>query len=489
MSYKTQYPKDAPELIGFKMPFAAGLDAGNELVRLADMIPWGEIEEHCKDVFAEKGRKAYPVRVAVGAILLKEIRRVPGDRPLVELIRENPYAQYFLGFSEFLTKAPFDQSLMPHFRARLEPKMARINELVLKAQARDCAESTPDGNGGDGGPGSPENRGQLIVDATVAPADIAYPTDNALVFQAIGQAYAAIERTDAVEGLRRPYSRLKKAHEVYLSVAKAKKMKRSKRAKKMRFLVECLGQYLDHLDVCMETPTAFASEGPAARVTLGKTLETLRKVHGQQKEMLDEKKHSVKDRIVSLAQHWVRPMVRGKLRAKTEFGIKVSAAVTNGYVRFEEASFDPYNEAQVLQSQIENYKDRNGCYPESVHADQIYLNRDNRRFCKEKAIRLSGRPLGRPKTDRNGQPVSDTLYRQDLKDRIQVEGKFGEAKRTYSLDRVMAHLKETTITVLHAVAITMNLKRWLKALLSRLLQWLACLAFGGLHAKTEPLAA
>jgi len=361
MSYKSQYPKEAPELIGFKMPFAAGLDAGNELVRLADMIPWGEIEELCKDVFAEKGRKAYPVRVAVGAILLKEIRRVPGDRPLVELIRENPYAQYFLGFHEFLTKAPFDQSLMPHFRARLEPKMAGINELVLKAQAEGSAETdTTDGTGGGDGPGPAANKGKLIVDATVAPADIAYPTDNALVFHSIEQAYAAVEQTDPVEGLRRPYNRLKKAHEVYLSVAKAKKMKRSRRAKKMRFLIECLGQYLVHLDACMQTPAAFASAGPAAQAALGETLETLRKVHSQQKEMLDEKKHSVKDRIVSLAQHWVRPMVRGKLRAKTEFGIKVSAAVTDGYVRFEEASFDPYNEAQVLQKQIGNYKDRNG---------------------------------------------------------------------------------------------------------------------------------
>lgn len=55
----------------------------------------------------------------------------------------------------------------------------------------------------------------------------------------------------------------------------------------------------------------------------------------------------------------------------TEFGVKVSAALADGYVRFEEDSFDPYNESAVLQKQVEGYRARYGRYPESGHADKF----------------------------------------------------------------------------------------------------------------------
>ena len=61
--------------------------------------------------------------------------------------------------------------------------------------------------------------------------------------------------------------------------------------------------------------------------------------------------------------------------------------------------FDPYNESENLQAIIEGYRAREGHYPEVVMVDQIYRNRDYRMFCKAHGIRLSGKPLGRPKKD------------------------------------------------------------------------------------------
>lgn len=460
MSYLARCPENAPELPAFKMPFGDALDPDNELVRMARLIPWPEIETLCSGLFAKKGRRAIPVRVAVGALLLKEMRRVGGDRPLVQMIRENPYAQYFLGFSEFRSSAPFDQSQMSYFRARISSKMSEINELIIRAKDKAAG---GDGEAGGNGP-EQSNKGKLVVDATVAPADIAYPTDCALIHKAIERAGSAIDSINAPDGLKRPYDNRDKMRSVFLEMAKAKRMKGSKRRKRMRVLADFLGRQLDYIEACLERPDeAFSSA--AEHVATLNLCRVLRKLHGQQDEMLREKKHSVKDRIVSIDQPWVRPMVRGKLRAKTEFGVKVSAAVVDGYVRFEEESFDPYNESAVLQKQVEGYRARYGCYPESVHADKIYLTRGNRDYCREHGIRLSGRPLGRPCNDPGRKQESDAVYRADLKDRIIVEGKFGESKRNYSLDRVMAHLKETTMAVLHAVAAVMNLRRWLRAAL------------------------
>ena len=68
----------------------------------------------------------------------------------------------------------------------------------------------------------------------------------------------------------------------------------------------------------------------------------------------------------------------------------------DGYVSLDRLSWDAYNESGDLIDQIENYRNRFGYYPASVRADRIYRTRSNRYYCKEKGIRLSGKPLGRP---------------------------------------------------------------------------------------------
>ncbi len=59
-------------------------------------------------------------------------------------------------------------------------------------------------------------------------------------------------------------------------------------------------------------------------------------------------------------------------------------------------SWDNFNESGDLKSQVEVFNYYTVCYPESVHVDKIYRNRDNRAWCKERGIRVSGLPLGRP---------------------------------------------------------------------------------------------
>ncbi|MEG0767701.1 MAG: hypothetical protein RR482_08285 [Clostridia bacterium] len=68
----------------------------------------------------------------------------------------------------------------------------------------------------------------------------------------------------------------------------------------------------------------------------------------QQKEMYDAKTHHVADRIVSLSQPWVRPIVRGKQNADVEFGTKIEMSVVDGYLRVEDMRWDAYNESTTL---------------------------------------------------------------------------------------------------------------------------------------------
>ncbi len=114
--------------------------------------------------------------------------------------------------------------------------------------------------------------------------------------------------------------------------------------------------------------------------------------------------------------------------------------------------------------------------PASVHADTIYRTRVNRAYCKERGIRLSGKPLGRvPKQTEQNRELLKARKKQMLSDehaRIPVEGKFGNAKRKGTLGRIMAKLAKTSESVIHVGIVVLNLDTWLRAVIFGLLNWL-----------------
>ena len=179
--------------------------------------------------------------------------------------------------------------------------------------------------------------------------------------------------------------------------------------------------------------------------------------------MYTEKVNRVKNRIVSISQPHVRPMVRGKAGKNVEFGAKISLSLTDGFSFIDHLSRDSFNEAKDLITQIEKYKERNGYYPASVHADKIYQNRENRKFCKDNNIRMTGKPLGRPKkeTEKNKDQLDKEKkqrYQDDI-DRIAIEGRFGVGKRKYGLGLIKSKLKETSETDINVSILVLNLDK------------------------------
>jgi hypothetical protein len=197
--------------------------------------------------------------------------------------------------------------------------------------------------------------------------------------------------------------------------------------------------------------------------------EVIGTLYSQQKEMFDNKTNRVDDRIVSLHEPWVRPIVRGKVKAPTEFGAKVGISLVDGYARVETLSWDAFHEGTTLKEIVEAYHRDTGFYPERILADKAYRSRENLQYCKEHGIRVSGPKLGRP-------PKDKALYRQQLHDewkesgeRAEVECVFGVGKRRYSLNRIMMRLQHTSELAIHTSILTMNLWKKLRALLFVLL--------------------
>jgi hypothetical protein len=88
--------------------------------------------------------------------------------------------------------------------------------------------------------------------------------------------------------------------------------------------------------------------------------------------------------------------------------------------------------AAFLMDYVEKCRNRFGCYPRELFADQTYFTRIDCAALKEKGIKLKAKPLGRP-------PAVPNHVRPE--ERNPVEGKFGQAITAYGLNRIRARLQ------------------------------------------------
>ncbi len=176
--------------------------------------------------------------------------------------------------------------------------------------------------------------------------------------------------------------------------------------------------------------------------------------------MYENESNRIDDRIVSISQPHIRPLVRGKAGKPVEFGAKLSVSCFDNYVFLDHLSWSNFNESGDFKDQIESYKNFTGYYPSSVHVDKIYRTKANRAFCKEKGIRINGSPLGRP--PKNISKETRKQAEDDERFRNGIEGKFGQAKRKFSLNLVMTKLPETSETSIAITFLVINLSTLLR---------------------------
>lgn len=444
----------------------AEMDQNNRWVRMSKLIPWDMVEKKYAKEFKHTpfSRPAKPARMAIGSLIIKEKFGL-SDIETVEMIAENPYMQYFIGLGSFSKKAPMEASLLTWFRKRISPEMlSEINDYiigrkVIEERKKDPPDDPPptQGNTGDD---DDKNKGTLILDATCVPSDIRFPTDVSLLNEGRECLENIIDEqheqgvTDGVK----PRTYRQVARKDYLHFVRNRKPTKKLIRKTIRHQLGYIRRDLETIEACS---TKNLSSKSIQR------LAVVRKLYEQQKQMYEAKSHQTADRIVSIHQPWVRPIVRGKATANVEFGAKVSVSVVEGYTRIERLSWDAYNESTTLQDTVEEYKKQTGFYPQRILADKIYRTRDNLKYCEKHHIHMSGPKLGRP-------PKDKALYAQQCRDerkeageRNEVEGKFGTGKRCYGLDRLTARLQTTCETQIHMIVLTMNLWKRMRCFLYR----------------------
>lgn len=435
------------------------LDKNNRWVKLGDSLPWTELENIYNSRLDNKVKGAgnKPARMIIGACIIKH-KFCLSDEETISMIQENPYMQYLCGLSEFTDKPLFDPSLFTTIRKRIT--IEEINqfttELLNKELAdkearkaedqnqRDDNEEPPVAHTEDNGAEFTDSHGRthkgvLKLDATCADAEVRYPVDADIIHDGCKIADRYIKKICKVLHIKKLRSCYGDARSFYLELVKRKK----KGYKLIRSTISAMLSYLNK-DLRKLTELFFEYRGSKEILQLHeqRILRATFDMYSQQLEMFEEKKHQCKDRIVSIFQPHVRPIVRGKSKSPTEFGAKIGAAIYEGYTFIDHHSWDAYNESTDLSLQIQLFKERFGYLPATILADKIYMSKANRKILKEYEIKTYCKPLGRPPKEPRSPEYLEKMAKA-VGERNEAECSFGTGKRIYRANNIRAKLPET----------------------------------------------
>jgi len=421
-------------------PFGGKLDPENRWLKIAKLIPWEKIESKYKRYFSEIGRPASDCRLANGILLLKHMTGFSDDE-IVKFVNENPYMQVFCGLDQFSTEPLLNSSSLSKIRKRLGEKY--FAELERETYEVLIERKIIKGKG-------------MLMDATVFPEYVRYPTDISLLNEAREWTVRQIKRLgDSLGNKVRTYCR--KALKEYLNFSKKKSRSRKLIRKTRKSLLQYLRRNVKQMQSLVDEAV---QQGVKIEKKVLDRFDVVRTVLNQQFEMYRRKKNRIDDRIISLHRPWTRPIVRGKSGdKKVEFGPKASLSYVDGFVFLDHISSDNFAEAARVDAQIEQYNSLFGHKPPYVTADKIYGNRKNRKLLKENEIRDAFEPLGRKARKQN---PSDRWFKQKQRERNRIEGSFGHAKNHFSLDKIKYYIEDGPEIWVRLGLIGMNLQTAVK---------------------------
>ena len=422
------------------------LNPTNRWVELAHHFPWDQCVKIFSKHFPAFGRTAINPRIVIGSLIIKHKLNL-SDEQTICIIEENPYMQYFLGLDEFAPLPLFSPTLFVEWRNKLgNDTFNEFSDVLLTICCGDKIEKGKD---------PIKNKGKLKLDATVADQNITYPNDLGLLNKAREKTEKIIDLLfDKVRGQVKvkPRTYRKMARQKYLVESKKRQVNKKTLRSAIRYHLNCLDRNIKSINNLLD----IAGEDAISH-KLRRDFWIVQTLNVQQREMYSNKTHTCQDRIVSISQPYVRPIVRGKNGKKVEFGTKIGLAQIDGFVKAETLSWDAYNESADLIPHAESYKKLKGYYPELIQVDKIYGTNKNRKWCSERNIRMT--------VSSKGKKTVLTAYqkkkrRNEFNERNHIEGKFGQAKQGYGLNNIKAKLNDTSHSWIATIFFITNLVRF-----------------------------
>lgn len=201
----------------FNQPLGLKMNPDNRWIKKSELMPWAKLEDQYAQLFeSHLGNDGISFQTLLGAQLIKLEYNLSDDET-VQMIRENPYMQYFVGMPGYEDKEPFNPSSLTNFRKRLNSEIIiEINELLIEEheeQESDDEDDNSDENG-------PKNKGTLMLDATCAPSNIKYPQDTELLNDSRKKAEGIIDDICETNGFKKPRTKRRSAQKEYTNFSK-----------------------------------------------------------------------------------------------------------------------------------------------------------------------------------------------------------------------------------------------------------------------------
>jgi len=429
---RPRFQANGDQLDLFRAHFDQILNPDHALIVLAKKIDWRRLDGVFAECYCEDfGAPAKATRLLVGLHYLKHAFD-ESDESLLARWLENPYWQYFCGFTTMQHELPLHPTSLVKWRKRVG--IARLRALLEETIALAVREKQV----------SPKELEQVNVDTTVQEKNVTHPTDSKLYYRAIVKLGKAARRREIA--LRQSYVRVAKRAAIKASrYAHAKQFRRMRR--ELRFLRTRLGRLIRDIRRRASCPD----------LALRELLDLCERLHRQ-------KRHD-KHKLYSLHEPEVVCISKGKPHKRYEFGQKISFATSNRGNWVLSASLcqgNPYD-GHTLASTLALTELNTGVTVTDAYVDKGYRGHD---YEGDATVHLAGsshRGLSR-------------TQRKRRRRRSAVEPIIGHMKSDHRLGRCfLSGLLGDEINALLAAA-GQNLRKLLRWFVFALLFWLTRLA-------------
>lgn len=427
------------------------LDKSHPLYKISQVIDWVSLSEKLGQFYCpDNGRPTKPSRLKIGLLILKHMYQI-SDEDTLDTLKTNIYAQYLcdVTLEQISLKKILCSSSLTKFRRQIGKSAVQL----IEDEVLNCLKRAKLLKGK-----------KLVCDTTVVPSNIAYPTDVSLLEKVRGKAVEFLEKTKDFGAKQfRTYKRT--AKKVYIQYQKIRNhtIKSRRRAQKQirQFAQRNIRQLQEAVEKIKNTikesaGSVMTSADKAKQQFIEKTegfLNTASVIITQQKDVY--KGLPVQERIVSVHQPHIRPMVRGKYPVEVEFGPKVLLNHKNGFLFLADIQFNNISDVHLLETAINEYKETFGYLPTQLATDRGFWSKDN--------FKLAIEDFKIPKVAIQNKGKSDYLKTKPFKERLRrlrcaIEAKISLAKRKYGLNRICYSIPEGEEIWIRLGLVAMNLK-------------------------------
>lgn len=406
------------------------LNPRHELVKLSSIINWHELElALSKKYNNDMGRPAKPIRLMCSLLILKYLYDL-SDEGLIEQWIQNPYYQFFGGYSEFQWKQPCASSELVHFRYRIGREG---EELILRESIRihdDLGKK----------PGKPKQQKtrkekRVFCDTTVQEKDITFPT-NTKLYKKIVEYCRRISKDNGLK-MRQSYSR------TVPELMQAQRFRnhpknKPKAIKAERKLRTIAGRMLREVDRQLEGIERLMYEG---------FIDIAYRVLAQ------ENKDS--NKILSLHEPHVYCITKGKDWRKYEYGSKANVlwGWKSGLIMGVHNCEENVHDSKTVEPTLEQFERVNGYLPEECVTDRGFRGKT-----EVKGVKVSiPKPCGKKAT-----PYQKRKAREKFRKRAGIEPVISHLKSDFRLRRNFLSGIDGDHHNLIMSAAAFNIRKWIR---------------------------